>query len=87
MQCNAAPHQIAFACFDDNNAIIILGIIFALCRPLYCWRNIKTTSQNSNCLVLTKTSGQTGLKIRIYTSLLPFSASRVKITACCEDRH
>ena len=77
MQCKAAPHPIVFACalmFDDNNTIIIRHK-FCIMPPPLLRRNVKTTSQNSNCWVLTKSSGQTGLKIRIYTSLLSFSTS------------
>ena len=36
---------------------------------------VKTQSQNSTCMVLTNSSGQSGLKFRIYISLLSFSAS------------
>ena len=39
------------------------------------WRNVKTQSQNSTRRVLTNSSGQSGLKFRIYISLLSFSAS------------
>ena len=66
---NAAPYQIAFVSFDDNNDIIIRHD-FCIIPPLYCLGNVKTTSQNSNSWVLTKSSGQSGQSVQDFHQAL-----------------
>ena len=82
---NAAPYQIAFVSFDDNNDIIIRHD-FCIIPPLYCLGNVKTTSQNSNSGFSQNRRVSRVSQFRIFIRLFSFSTRRVKITPCGEDR-
>lgn len=68
---NAAPYQIVFVSFDDNNDIIIRHDFCIIPPPLLLGECKDNITQNSNSWVLTKSSGQSGQSVQdLHQALL-----------------